>query len=390
MSYHPHNPKTFAYFLFLYLVAFIVAPPASAQREEEVDLERLQEKIQELERTVSTDIAKRDKAVGELREAEIEVASVTAKIRQIESDRRSGEKRLSALNREREDEELQIARQRDVLAGQIRAAYINGREERLKLLLNQQDPATLGRLMVYYGYLSRSRAESIQIVRGHVGRLIALAEATVEESNRLKELAQSSRQRLGELQKARSRRSELIATLDKKIRNRSDEINRLQEEERTLTALIDDLRRVLKEFPVDANEPFERLRGKLAWPVKGSLLKDFGQPRAEGRLKWNGVLVASPRGAPVRALYHGRVAFADWLPGMGLLLVIEHGNGFMSLYGHNETLLKAVGDWVAPGDVIASVGDSGGRPEPALYFEIRRGKQHLNPHRWIGTRLSSR
>jgi len=125
------------------------------------------------------------------------------------------------------------------------------------------------------------------------------------------------------------------------------------------------------------------LKGRLTWPIAGSLLHDFGQPRAAGGLKWHGVVLAAPRGREIRVVYHGRVIFADWLAGMGLLVIVDHGGGYMSLYGYNETTLKIAGDWVAPGDVIATVGDSGGQASSGLYFEIRKGTKPLNPRSWV-------
>jgi septal ring factor EnvC (AmiA/AmiB activator) len=136
-------------------------------------------------------------------------------------------------------------------------------------------------------------------------------------------------------------------------------------------------------LPVEGDQPFATLKGKLSWPVQGRLAGDFGQPRAGSVVKWNGVLLEAAAGTAVRAVYHGRVAFADWLPGLGLLVIIDHGGGYMSLYGHNEALLKESGDWVQPGETIAQVGDTGGQARPALYFEIRFKGEPVNPHTWI-------
>ena len=134
---------------------------------------------------------------------------------------------------------------------------------------------------------------------------------------------------------------------------------------------------------IDGDQPFATLKGKLAWPVQGRVAGDYGQPRAGSVVKWNGVLLEAPAGSAVRAVYHGRVAFADWLPGLGLLVIVDHGGGYMSLYGHNSTLRKEAGDWVQPGEVVAEVGDTGGQPRPALYFEIRFKGEPVNPHTWI-------
>jgi len=142
----------------------------------------------------------------------------------------------------------------------------------------------------------------------------------------------------------------------------------------------------LSDYPISSEEPFSGHKGRLTWPVAGTLVHDFGQPRVSDRLKWNGVVLAAPRGREVRSVYHGRVVFADWLAGLGLLVIVSHGDNYMSLYGYNETILKNTGDWVAPGDVIATVGDSGGQSQSSLYFEIRRGTQPLNPQHWVTRR----
>jgi septal ring factor EnvC (AmiA/AmiB activator) len=143
-------------------------------------------------------------------------------------------------------------------------------------------------------------------------------------------------------------------------------------------------------FPVDTDEPFAKSKGKLAWPVQGRLAGDFGQPRGAGPVKWNGVLLEAAAGTPVRAIHRGRVAFADWLQGLGLLVIVDHGGGYMSLYGHNEALLKESGDWVEPGEPIAQVGDTGGQARPGLYFEIRLNGEPVNPNAWMAKRPAAR
>ena len=157
-------------------------------------------------------------------------------------------------------------------------------------------------------------------------------------------------------------------------------------QEQVLARLIVELTCILSDYPITSEAPFSDLKGRLTWPVAGTLLHDFGQSRATGSLKWNGVVLAAPRGREIRAIYHGRVIFADWLVGMGLLVIVDHGEGYMTLYGYNETTLKSVGDWVAPGDVIATVGDSGGQSRPGLYFEIRQGTRPLRPGSWVSKR----
>ncbi len=370
-------------------LAVCVLPLLGAADDKEKELEQVRSKIDALQRDVERDIRRRDSLRADLREAELRVAAASRNLQKIRAERNGVERRRTELKAEQAERRALLARHRDTLAGQLRAAYINGRQEHIKLLLNQQDPATLGRLMVYYSYLSRGRAAEIATVADHLERLRVLEEDLAAQARELDRLARQRAAELETRQQAREERAGLMSELDRRIAARGSELAELQENERMLVALIEELRRTLAEFPVEPRESFVKQKGRLTWPVEGALVSDFGQSRAGGRLKWNGVLVAAERGSEVRALYHGRVAFADWLPGLGLLLVLEHGEGYLSLYGHNETLFKTVGDWVLPGEVIATVGDSGGQARPALYFEIRRGTTPLDPSGWVGKNLAA-
>jgi murein hydrolase activator len=195
-------------------------------------------------------------------------------------------------------------------------------------------------------------------------------------------LARARAAELETLDRSRAERGALLAELDTSIEADGGELVRLRDEERRLVDLVTELGALLAAFPVDSEEPFPRLRGRLAWPVTGDIAGEFGRPRGGG-LRWNGMLLSAPEGAAVRSVYHGRVAFADWLQGLGLLMVIDHGDGYMTLYGHNDALLKEPGDWVRPGEAIGEVGRTGGRADPALYFEIRHRGEPVDPRAWI-------
>jgi murein hydrolase activator len=237
-------------------------------------------------------------------------------------------------------------------------------------------------MLTYYAYFGRARAARVESIRSEVERLAALEAALQEETERLAALEQDANDELRSVQQGRRDRSQVLVELDQKLKGRAASLARLKREESTLEKLLADLRRVLSDFPVTSDQPFEKLRGRLVAPVRGKLVADYAQ-RRPGAMAINGVLLATERGSQVRAVYFGRVIYADWLPGMGLLTILEHSGGYLSLYGHNEQLFRSVGDWVAPGDVIATVGDSGGRSRPELYFEIRKGSQPLNPHQWL-------
>ena len=372
----------------LLLAALAVA--AVADDDPGARLQQLRERMGALQKELERDADHRDKEAAQLRKAEQDAAAAAGELERTRIAIADHRRRLDALGAEKRDSESRLDSGRADLAVQVRAAYLGGRQERLRMLLNQQDPALLGRMLVYYRYLSEFRADQIDAVVAELSRMVAVERELVVATRELEELESKRLRKVAKVEQARQSRAAAVARLDARIESNAQAVTRLQSEEETLLRLIEELQRALADLPGAQREPFAEQRGKLAWPVKGSLLHDFGQPRAGGSLRWNGVMVSADRGAEVRAVYHGRVAYADWLPGMGLLLVIEHGDDYLSLYGHNDVLFKQVGDWVQPGEVIAAAGDSGGRSRAALYFEIRRGKQPQDPHRWFGARLSAR
>jgi len=355
---------------------------AADEKATEADLRKVQSDITELQQAIRAETTRRDSLAARLRDAELTVTGARHRLDQLRRQRLESTRRRAELREQRADAEKALTTERTALAGQLRAAYTIGRDEQLKLLLNQQDPAQLGRMYAYYGYFGRARAARITSIRTQLEKIIELDQALAAEEARLARLEEDARGQLDTMQRGRQDRASVVKELDQQLKNRKVTLARLKRDESTLEGLLADLRRVLKEFPVNSEEPFEKLKGRLAWPVLGRLAADFGQRRSAG-LKWNGVLLATERGSQVRALYFGRVIYADWLPGMGLLTILEHSGGYLSLYGHNQQLYKAVGDWVSPGDVIATAGDSGGRSQTELYFEIRKGTTPLNPHQWI-------
>jgi septal ring factor EnvC (AmiA/AmiB activator) len=359
--------------------------PTPAQKEAE--LKKVNARIEKVRKAVNEDIEKRDKLSTQLRDAELGVQGARRKLEETRAQRIASESRLEDLEREQASREKELAAERGALAGELRTAYVNGREEQLKMLLNQQDPAEFGRMLTYYGYFGRARAERIGSIRDKLEHLALLREKIAAESQRLKDLEARQEQELAALKGAQQKRTQAVAAIDSQIKTRGGEIKRLESQARGLEKLIADLRKALQSAPVATQAPFEPLRGKLPWPVQqGKVLARFGQPRAGGSLKWQGMLIGTDRGSRVRAPFAGRVAYADWLPGMGLMIVLDHGGGYLSLYGHNEEVFKKVGDPVAAGDVIGAVGDTGGHNQPALYFEVRRGREPVNPENWLQRR----
>ncbi len=265
----------------------------------------------------------------------------------------------------------------------MRAAYAMGRQERLKILLNQQDPAVVSRMLVYYDYFNRTRTERMKQISTVLETLQETELALTLEERRLVELQSSELESKQQLDLAQEERMRVVAALNLDLRSKGQRLEGLQQDEAQLQKLLSSLQEELIARPLGKldRKLFKSRKGRLSWPSKGRLTAKFGTARA-GNLKWDGVVISAPEGREVKSIHHGRVAFADWLRGFGLLLIVDHGDGFMSLYGHNQSLFKETGEWVEAGEPVALVGSSGGQNNPGVYFGIRYKGRPVNPKAW--------
>jgi murein hydrolase activator len=371
-----------AYVLLLWSTAFQAT--AAGIDTKEAELRQVRTRIEAIRKQIHADAERRDALSGQLKQADLEIQSARERLSSVRARRIESEQKLAGLRNEQAETQRAVAGERKELGAELTVAYMNGRQEQLKLLLNQRDPAAVGRMMAYYGYFGRARAERITSITEHLAHLELLGESIATETARLRELEAENQRDVKALAGARERRAQTLADVQAKLRTRNDQLAKLQSDAQALEKLVEQLRRAIEEFPELAEQPFQRVKGKLPWPIKGSLLAKYGQLRAGGPLKWQGVVIAAERGAQVRSPYYGRVVYADWLPGLGLLIVLDHGGGYMSLYGHNEQVYRRVGDRVGPGDALAAVGEAAGLGRPGLYLEIRKGKQTLDPQDWLG------
>jgi septal ring factor EnvC (AmiA/AmiB activator) len=359
---------------------------AKNEAEAKAELAKVRERIRRITETVQDDVAKRDGVAAELREADKSVAGARSRLDEVRGARSKSEKRRETLRAEQARTQALLASERDALAAQLRAAYVAGREEQLRVLLNAGDPATLGRMLGYYSYFGRARAANIAIIDEQMTRLEELDQELAAEEARLADLEQRRRQEVGALDSARDRREKALGALQTRIASRNTELRELRSNAAALEQLVEKLRAAIEEF--DAREVtgpaarggFAAARGKLPWPARGKLLASYGDARPGG-LKWNGLLIETSPGASVRAPFQGRVVYADWLTGLGQLVILDHGGGFISLYANNDRIRTQVGQRVAPGDVLATSSAGGLRPE--LYFEIRRGSRPVDPRPWL-------
>jgi septal ring factor EnvC (AmiA/AmiB activator) len=356
--------------------------PETDARKAEAELQAVKSEIERITREVSAEQVERDRLTQELRTSELSVGKLREALSAVRRERAERAARRAALTAEQRVREAEVQRNRAALAGQLRAAYLIGRQEPLKLLLNQKDPALAGRMFAYYSYFGRARAGQIKLIEDDLQRLAQLDGELAAEDQQLAQLEKQQRAQLHELEQARTQRSHVLASLEVQSHTRAQNLERLHSQQAGLEKLLRELRTAMERFPLEGNDAFARLRGKLAWPVSGRVVARFGDARAGG-VHWDGVLVATERGAPVKAVCQGRVIYADWLPGLGLLTIVDHGDGYLSLYGHNERLYKAAGEPVAAGEALAAAGDSGGSSRPELYFEIRKGGKPVDPRPWF-------
>jgi septal ring factor EnvC (AmiA/AmiB activator) len=360
------------------------ALPVAAQQESERELERVRAEIADLQQSLDRQLSRRDDGMVELRTIELELMATRAELESLKSTIAEQSAHRDEIEAEQRDAAARLSGEQAALAEQVRMSYVAGGRELLKLLLSQENAADFGRMLVYYDYLNRHRSEQIGAVDKQLGRLAELAEKSDAAARKLEGLRAEQQTRAEHLENEQSERRRMIAELDSAIAASGDRIEQMRAEEAALNEVIERLAKALEEFPVNSDAPFSAQRGKLHWPVDGRLAAKFGEKRDEaGRVRWHGVLIEAGEGTVVRAIYHGRVIHAQWTPGMGLLLILDHGEGYYSLYGHNAALLKEAGDWVTPGEPIAEVGDTGGQLGAGLYFGIRLDGEPVDPADWM-------
>ena len=374
----------------LMLASAAARPAGNPSAKQQAQLQELRARIIRLQANLDRDFQTRSQVQRQLRDSEQQIAKLTGSLQQLDRAIARTHTRLAQLHAEQAGKQAALDAQKAALAQQIRAAYMQGQDSRLRLLLNAQDPATLDRLLAYYDYLDHARAARIQAVRDELRALVNINTQVQNQLAVLIRLRQQRTRALTQLQDSRRTRGQLLATINRRIRTRGQQLARMRSNEHDLENLLDNLQQTLADIPADleGHHRFASLRGRLPWPVAGRIIQGFGAPLAGGRLRAQGDLIAAPLGTPVRAVAYGRVVFADWLPHFGLLVIIDHGGGYMSIYAHNQSVYVHVGDWVQMGETIATLGDSGGQNQPALYFEIRRSGVALSPREWCRGHLA--
>ena len=372
-----------ALWLAVLVLAYSGAVAAASQNEEQ--LRALRTRIEALQADLNETRGERDEARAQLRESERRIGSQFKSLRDTEARQRTESARLAALQQARTRSRAELGTHRQELEQAVRAANVLGKQDYLKLLLSQDDPARMSRTLTYYRYLTEAHAARIEGIETALSRLDILEKQITERVQELAVLRARQLEQRNALEATRAEHRNLLAQLNERVRDRSQEVERLKHDEDRMTRLVRELRTALTRVP--APEPTVGKAsvdkgGRWRLPVQGRLIARFGSPKEIGDLRWRGIFLAAPEGQEVKAVTRGRVAYADWLRGFGLLVVLDHGGGLMSLYGHNQSLYKGVGDRVEAGEAIAASGNTGGPPQPGLYFEIREHGEPRNPLDW--------
>ncbi|WP_279624047.1 murein hydrolase activator EnvC [Aeromonas veronii] len=425
-----------------FCLSFGASKPALAANQQ---LGTMQSQIKEQQKTIKLSKQELAKLNTQLKADEQAISAAAAKLNQTRQQLKQNQQTLATLQKDKLALEVQAKHQKQLLAKQAESAFQAGNHDYLKLLLNQQDPAKLSRSLDYYDYLNKARIEAIDALRATRDKLAKNQQATKETETRLQTLLAEQQEHHQTLLASQQSRAKVRNQLQQSVQDDEQKLTKLVKAEKALKARLEELRRKREEQErreraererlaklkaeqerqrklaeqrraeqqrlaaqqnktVKPAEPAEEVpsskpergsgissaghysglktNGSLRWPVQGPILISYGSPRT-AQLKWKGTLIGASEGTQVKAVAPGQVVYADWLDGFGMLLVIDHGKGYMSLYGHNQSLLRQVGQNVEQGEPVALVGDSGGQDRPGLYFEIRYQGEAINPTKWL-------
>jgi septal ring factor EnvC (AmiA/AmiB activator) len=371
----------------------------TAYASQQDELGNLRKRIAAMQREMDKTSESKSEAADALRESERAISDSNRKLAELAEQQRAADKKFNELQQQERRLIGSMAEQQVLLGRLLYQQYLGGKQEYLKLLLSNHDPNQVSRDLQYYKYIARSRATWLAALHDNFAALNAVSTATREQRAALKSLRAEQSAQKKALEKEQHARQRVLGKISQQLRQQRREINRLQHDENRLAKLVERLTKMLAQPKTNSlfrndnlpdnrfdGSPFDQLKGKLTLPVKGEVTNQFGAPRPDSTVLWKGLFLRTSAGQAVKAIATGRVVFADWLRGFGNLLIIDHGKGYMSLYGNNETLYKQVGDVLHGGDIVAAVGNSGGNEDSGLYFELRHESKPLDPIKWLAAK----
>ncbi len=371
----------------VFILSVLIPLSATAGTEDNKQrLEQLHDQMQHIQAGLNKKQKRRSEAQQELKSTEKEIGRQNRELSKLDREITTQRQRIRVAKIQQGLNRNSLESQRKFMEKQIRLAYSIGRQERVKLLLNQQDPEMVGRLMVYHDYFNRRRAEQLNLIQTTLEKLQQAEREMLVEERKMQQLQGKKQHEKTALERNRKERKVLIASLNQDITSDGERLKELKRDEQRLQRLLAQIQRKAKANKqgqyLPKGSPFRTLKGKMRWPAEGRLKAHFGSAKS-GDMKWDGVFISAPEGREVKAVYDGKVVFADWLRGFGLMLILDHGDGYMTLYGHNQSLTKDEGDLVRADEVVATLGSSGGKEEPGVYFAMRYKGEPVNPEKWF-------
>ena len=366
-----------AVLLFCWLI--FVAQVHGQQDEEE--LEALQQQIQQTQSQLKEKQAQANRLNEQLKQAEIAISEVAKDLNQTQQSLQQNQERQTTLIAEQVELTGKVETQQTQLAAQIKSAFMAGNYDYAKMLLNQDDAATFERVLSYYQYVSEARREAIEAFRADILALDKVKQEIAEVIQALESLRLTQQQQRDELAAKQQQREQTLTALNTAIASDAEKVEQLQANAEALLRAIEQARIEAQQRPTTL-DGLSQSKGQLTMPAEGRFRRLFGD-RRQGQVRWTGVIIEGREGSPINAVYQGRVLYADWLKGFGLVTILDHGDGYMSVYGHSQALLTQPGDTVLAGQTIGLVGRSGGQNSPNLYFEIRHKGKALNPSAWL-------
>ncbi|MFO7527570.1 MAG: peptidoglycan DD-metalloendopeptidase family protein [Marinobacter sp.] len=357
---------------------------AQQQEVSPAQIEDLKERIEAIDEWLADAEEDRSELEQQLAAAERRIGELTRERRNLREKVEQQQQRLKELEQQEASLNKTLSRQREGLKQQIRSAWMEGDAPAVKVLLNEIDPDQMARTMTYYEYLSRNTVDRLKAFQKSLRELRQTQARVVVTRAELTDTEATLSKRQQELSASRKEREQTLAALKTEIQSRRSERDELKADRKRLEKLLEEVQQAIASIPApNESQPFRSLKSNLPWPVKGKVVSSYGDLYADGKLRRNGLLISTSEEAQVKAIHYGRVVFANWLRGFGLITIIDHGNGYMTLYGHSSSLFTSPGDWVAAGETIAVAGQTGGTDTPALYFEVRHNGKPDNPQRWL-------
>ncbi len=356
----------------------------ASQEQSEAQLAELKKNISQINSWLNKANSEKSGLVNQLKNQEKSIAKVNKDIQSSKKKVRELLSKLNELNSDLAAHKRSLKTQQSFLIQELRALYLEGKQPALKSLLDSNDPQTSSRYLRYFSYLHEARNEKIQAYEHTLEALQETENDILRQQAELKQTQAEQEKKRKNLKQQNAARKTTLAKLQATILNKAQERDRLTDDHKRLEALLREVEQAIADIEIPTETtPFSRQKGKLAWPTRGKVIERFGSRVAQSQLRSNGIRINAADGSAVQAVHYGRVVFSDWLRGFGLIIIIDHGEGYMSLYGHNKSLMRDTGDWVNAGDILAYAGSSGGETQSGLYFEIRRNGKPINPSKWL-------